>query len=129
MRDGNFAKHPLTHPGWFTFGPTIGKPPRLAFVASQHFFIARLRHLYSFSNHTPAYFKLRSRPLLPVNPAYACSAIWTAVSSWREIACRGIVFGPPSMSSPSPHLRFHRNSNYRTRSSRSGCCFLLICRR
>ena len=42
MRDGNFAKHPLTHPGWFTFGPTIGKPPRLAFVASQHFFIARL---------------------------------------------------------------------------------------
>ena len=42
MRDGNFAKHLLTHPGWFTLGRTSGKPPRLAFVASQLFFVARL---------------------------------------------------------------------------------------
>jgi hypothetical protein len=80
MRDGNFAKHPLTHPGWFTFGPTIGKPPRLAFVASQHFFIARLpllalmqggasRPVHTLSQTTPpASFKLLSRPLLSVIP-------------------------------------------------------------
>jgi len=41
MRDKNLEK-PLTHPGWFTVAPTIGKLPRLAFVASQQFFIARL---------------------------------------------------------------------------------------
>jgi len=55
MRDGNFAKHPLTPAGWFTFGPTIGKPPRLACVASRHFFIARLRPIHTLSQTTLRY--------------------------------------------------------------------------
>jgi len=42
MRDGNFAKHPLTHPGWFTFGPNSRKTtPRVCGFAA-FFFIARL---------------------------------------------------------------------------------------
>ena len=79
MRDGNFAKHPLTHPGWFTFGPTIGKPPRLAFVASQHFFIARL-------------------PLLAVMQGGASRAIHTLLKPHPHILQIGFSSTPPSRS-------------------------------
>jgi len=46
MRDGNFAKHPLTHPGWFTFGPNSRKttPPRVCgFAAFLHRSLPSLR--------------------------------------------------------------------------------------
>jgi hypothetical protein len=76
--------------GGLPLAPTLGKPPRLAFVASQHFFIARLpllavmqggasRAIPPVFQTTRLSFKFRSRPLLPVDTACACSAIWTAV--------------------------------------------------
>ena len=77
MRDGNFAKHPHTHPGWFTFGPTIGKPPRLAFVASQHFFIARLPLLALMQGGASAPSTLFLKP----HPRIVQIAFWSTPAS------------------------------------------------